>query len=147
MNKYTCTHLNDVSLDQAVEVSITYCHPWEPFTHSGGLGEEIGWTTGDTGACVTGLPVMPTLNKTHTKCASPPSGRVCCYMLSFGFCGDSIYTQPGVYLEKLSRGGKSWGLKSLGGITSLALAPHAVFTSSKGGEILASGTFIRYGKF
>ena len=42
--------------------------------------------------------------------------------------------------EKLLRGGESWRLRSLwGGITSLALTLHAVFTSSKGGQDSGKG--------
>ena len=39
--------------------------------------------------------------------------------------------------RKLSRGGEVESQKAWGSITSLALRPHAVFTSYKGGKILA----------
>ena len=42
-------------------------------------------------------------------------------------------TTAGVHLEKFVKRGQKLTLKKLGGITSLVLTPHAVFTSSKGG--------------
>ena len=47
----------------------------------------------------------------------------------------------GIYrgsFRKIVKRGKSWRLESLGGITSLVPTPHTVFTSFKGGVILAN---------
>ena len=53
-------------------------------------------------------------------------------LLSFTF---GMWSKPG---NQLSRGGETWWLKVWEGITSLVPTPHTVFTSSKGGKILAA---------